>query len=103
MRKSTQDVFMTEPGYWAKKDLFMRSSAPSNAQVDFNVPWLSFRHGRKSRMCAMEYRSGEADQLKQTCPALGMTNGDIQHIAPAISLCQGSQLLKLDKVEVGRG
>lgn len=47
-----------EHGNWAKKGLFIVVLYPSNVSVDFSVSWLSSRHGRKSRMCAIEYNRG---------------------------------------------
>ena len=62
-----------EHGNRAKEGLFIVVLYPSNTSAEFSVSWLSSRHGRKSRMCAMEYNRGGVNHLKGTYSGQGTT------------------------------
>lgn len=95
-----------EHGNQAKKGLFIVVLYPSKASVDFSVSWLSSRHGRKSRIVCHGIQQWRCQSTESNFLEPRHNNWAMMHcrLHPH-SLCasQGSQLLKLDKVEVGGG
>lgn len=95
-----------EHGNQAKKGLFIVVLYPSKASVDFSVSWLSSRHGRKSRIVCHGIQQRRCQSTERNFLEPRHNNWAMMccRLHPH-SLCasQGSQLLKLDKVEVGGG
>ena len=93
-----------EYGYGVKKGLFMAVFYSVKRTGGLQVSLLSFRHGRKWRPCAMEYNSGDVNQVKGACSRAKVTKtGGRLQTATAFALLQGSRLLKLEEVGVGGG